>query len=181
MMKRFLLLIMFLLPTFVMAQKNQENSCSPVIGGKICYTDEVEMTGTSCEIIYDNINRWAAERFGKDIFLSNVTTDKDHNSFFIHSKMELMLDEKQKTMIKFDLNIACFNEKYSASITNIVYEYDPANGTDYKTFPAEHVIGNQGKDNTLNFVKDPVLFCNATLFFANNIFNELMDGAQENN
>ena len=179
-MKKYLLLIIMLLPVYTIAQTNRGNDCSPVIGGKICYTDEVDMKGVSCEIIYDNINAWAAERFGRDIFLSNVTTDKERNSFFIHSKMELMLNEVQKTMIKFDLNIACFNEKYTTSLTNIAYEYDPTNGTNYKIFPAEHVIGKQGKANTLDFVKDPELFCNATLFFAQNIFDELLNGAQEN-
>ena len=49
----------------------------------------------------------------------------------------------------------------------------------YKTYPAENVIANNGKSNTIAVIKDPLLFCNATFFFAENLFGEVFDATQE--
>ena len=47
----------------------------------------------------------------------------------------------------------------------------------YKTYPAENVIANNGKSNTIALIKDPLLFCNATFFFAENLFADVFSAA----
>ena len=79
------------------------------------------------------------------------------------------------------MRIYCFDEKYTIELTDITYQYDPNNEKKYKTYPAENVIANNGKSNTIALIKDPLLFCNATFFFAENLFGDVFDAAEDNN
>ena len=75
------------------------------------------------------------------------------------------------------MRIYCYDEKYNVELTDISYQYDPNNEKKYKTYPAENVIANNGKSNTIALIKDPLLFCNATFFFAENLFADVFSAA----
>ena len=49
----------------------------------------------------------------------------------------------------------------------------------FKTYPAEDVIVNDGKANVVEVIKDPKLFCNATFFFAENLFGDIYNSIDE--
>ena len=68
---------------------------------------------------------------------------------------------------------------YSAEVSNIVYQYDPQNNKKFKTYSAESVIANNGKSNTVALIKDPKLFCNATFFFVENLFADILDAVND--
>ena len=57
--------------------------------------------------------------------------------------------------------------------------YDPQNNKKFKTYPAESVIANNGKSNTIALIKDPKLFCNATFFFVENLFADILDAVND--
>ncbi len=147
--------------------------------GKVCYTDEEEIENASRLEIFNAIDAWAKENYGKDVFLSNVHSNKRKGTIFISSKVELLLNDTDKTLIKYKMNITCHDNRYTVEATDIVYQYDPLNDKKYKTYKAEEVIARNGKGNTVELIKDPRLFCDATFFFIENLFADVYGAAVE--
>lgn len=178
-MKKLIFLLFIIIPVLVSAQghKGDAKECAPMKDGKVCYTDTVEMDGMSQIQLFDNINTWAKKTYGKDVFISNVVSNKNKSTIFITSKVELLLNEKEKTILKYKLYITCMDGKYIAEAKNITYLYDPQNDKKFKTYTAEDVIANNGKSNTVAIIKDPKLFCNATFFFIESLFADVYGAA----
>lgn len=181
MAKNILFLLLLMCPLLSMAQghKGSVESCAPMKNGKVCYSDEVDVEGMKKGELFNAIDKWAKKTYGKDVFLSSVTSNKSKSTININSKVELLLNDTDKTIVKYKMRIYCHDEKYNIELTDISYQYDPMNDKKYKTYPAENVIANNGKSNTIAVIKDPLLFCNATFFFAENLFGEVFDAAQE--
>lgn len=173
-------LFLCLCSVFAIAQghKGSVDSCAPMKDGKVCYSDEVDMEGMTKMEIFNAIHKWAKKSYGKDYFLSNISASKSKGTIFVSSKVELLLNDTDKTLIKYKMNIQCFDNRYTIEVSNIVYQYDPENNKKYKTYPAENVIANNGKSNTVAIIKDPLLFCNATFFFVESLFADVYDAAQ---
>ena len=128
-------------------------------------SDDVEIENTSKLEIFNAINAWAKKSYGKDVFLSNVNSNKNKGTIFVSSKVELLLNDTDKTIIKYKMRITCPTQPIHDGVGDIVYQYDPLNDKKYKTYKAEDVIANNGDSNTIALIKDPKLFCNATFFF----------------
>lgn len=181
-MRTFILYIgMLLLPALVVAQgsKGKVDGCAPMKEGKVCYVDEVDMDGMSQQKIYEGISRWAKKNYAKDIFLSNIITNKKKHSLFISSKVELLLNDTDKTIVKYKMNIVCEEGRYTATLTDIYYQYDPNNKKKYENIPAEDVIAHGGKHNKVALIENPELFCNATYFYAESLFGEVFNSLDE--
>jgi len=178
-MKKALLLYMLLSVWFV-ANSQTKATCSPVKNGKICYSDEVKVNNLSESQLFSIINKWAAKTYGSDLFFSNVSSNKGRGTILISSKMELLLGPEERTYIKFRLRIHCHTNYYTVELTDIVYQYDPDNDKRYKTYPAENVIINEGKGNSVSIIKDPKLFCDATHDFAEKQMGEIFDAVKNN-
>ena len=97
----------------------------------------------------------------------------------VQSKVELLLNETDKTLVSYCLKIECKEGMYRCQLTDISYQYDPYNKKKYKNYPAEDVIANGGKGNKVGIIKDPKLFCNATFFYAENLFGEVFNSLDE--
>lgn len=180
-MNKLVYILLILCPVLAIAQghKGSVESCAPMKEGKVCYTDEVEMKGIKQIFLFNAIDKWAKKNYGKDVFLSSVSSSKSKGTISINSKLELLLNDTDKTLIKYKMKISCTDEGYSVELTNITYQYDPKNEKKYKTYAAEDVIANNGNSNTIAIIKDPKLFCNATFFLAENLFGDVFDAAKE--
>lgn len=174
-MKRNIILLFCLLLPAWLAVKGQEATCSPMKNGKICYSDEVEVKSRNKKQIFDTLNKWAIDTFGTDIFFSNVSANRTRGTILISSKVDLLLNETESTYLKFRLRIHCYDKRYTAEISEIVYQYDPYNDKRIKTYPAEQVILREGKGNSVAIVKDPLLFCEATHDYAEKLLGEIFD------
>lgn len=181
MKKQFIFFCLLLLPLWAAAQghKGKVEECAPMKEGKVCYSDEVEVEDKNQTELFEAISKWAKKSYGKDYFLSNVVANKSKGTVSINSKVELLLNDTDKTIVKYKMRIYCFDERYTVEVSNIVYQYDPENNKKYKTYPAENVIANHGKSNTVALIKDPLLFCNATFFFVENLFADVYAAADE--
>ena len=159
----------------VMAQghKGSVSDCAPMKRGKVCYTDMVEMPGLSRDKLFDLIDVWARNNYGKDVFMSNVNSNKLKRTVLVSSKVELLLNDSTKTFLSYKMFITCEENKYTSEVRDIVYQYDAKNNKRFKTYRAEEVIADNGASNTASTIKDPVLFCNATFFFVENLFAEV--------
>ena len=180
-MKKLIILILIMFPVLTMAQghKGQVEECAPMKDGKVCYRDTVHVKDMNQVQIFDVIEKWAKKNYGKDVFLSNVNSKKSKGIINVSSKVELLLNDTDKTIIKYKMKISCHDNSYSAEVGNIVYQYDPENNKKFKTYSAESVIANNGKSNTVALIKDPKLFCNATFFFVENLFAVILDAVNE--
>lgn len=181
MKKQLILFCLCLLPLWAAAQGHtgKVEDCAPMKEGKVCYTDEVEVEDKSRTELFEAISRWAKKSYGKDYFLSNVVTNKSKGTVSVNSKVELLLNETDKTLVKYKMRITCADGGYTVEVSHIVYQYDPENTKKYKTYPAENVIAKNGKSNTVALIKDPLLFCNATFFFVENLFADVYAAADE--
>lgn len=179
--KNILFLLILMCPLLAIAQghKGSVESCAPMKEGKVCYSDEVDAEGMKKGELFNAIDKWARKNYGKDVFLSSVTSSKSKGTINVNSKVELLLNDTDKTIVKYKMRIYCYDEKYNIELTDISYQYDPKNEKKFKTYPAENVIANNGKSNTISVIKDPLLFCNATFFFAENLFGEVFNATQE--
>lgn len=179
-MKKLLILLVAMFPVLIMAQghKGTTDDCAPMKDGKVCYRDEEEIENTSKGEIFNALNAWAKKHYGKDVFLSNVSSNKSKGTLLISSKVELLLNETDKTNLKYKMRITCLDNQYIVEVSDIVYQYDPENRKNFKTYAAEEVIANGGKSNTIALVKDPKLFCNATFFFVESLFGDVFDAAR---
>lgn len=119
------------------------------------------------------------KNYAKDILYSNVATNKKKHTIMVQSKVELLLNETDKTLVSYCLKIECKEGMYRCQLTDISYQYDPYNKKKYKNYPAEDVIVNGGKGNKVGIIKDPKLFCNATFFYAENLFGEVFNSLDE--
>lgn len=180
-MKKVLILVLILLPVLAMAQGHKGNveSCAPMKDGKVYYSDEVEVEDMNQAALFNAVDKWAKKNYGKDVFLSSISSSKSKGTVSVNSKIELLLNDTDKTIVKFKMKIACRNEGYSIELSNITYQYDPENNKKFKTYAAEDVIANNGKSNTIALIKNPILFCNATFFFAEQLFSNVFDAVQE--
>lgn len=179
-MKRFFLLLFSILPMIVAAQghKGTVESCAPTREGKVLYSDKVEVKDSDRQEIFQSIHAWAKENYGKDVFISSVSANKNKGTLFIGSKVELLLNDSEKTIVKYKMRINCQDNGYSVEVTDISYQYSPGGEAKTKTYPAEDVIMGNGKGNTVTAIKDPVLFCNATYFFVESLFADVYDAVE---
>ncbi len=177
-MKKIWLLLLLCLPLACPAQTAKSTSCAPMRNGKVCYTWEVEINAGKTAL-FNALNKWATDTYGREVFLSSVSSNTSRQTVLVSSKVELLLNDTEKTIVKYKLNIACYDNRYAVEIKDIVYQYDPDHDKRYKTWPAESVIANEGKGNTVSSIKDPVLFCNATLYFAENLLADIREAAKK--
>ena len=176
-MRRVLFLILLLLPLYSFAQGNNGtvDNCAPIKQGKVCYSDQESIDGASKQKIYQAIRAWAKENYGKDYFISNMSEDKKNSTIFCSSKIELLINDKDSTVMKYKMHIKCFDNSYQVEINDIAYTYE-VDGKQ-KSIPAEKVISKNGKANKVSSIKDPVAFCNATFFFVEGVFSDIQNAA----
>ena len=95
-MKKILLLIYMMFPVLVMAQghKGEVDECAPMKNGKVCYSDDVEIENTSKLEIFNAINAWAKKSYGKDVFLSNVNSNKNKGTIFVRCISIILLQAR---------------------------------------------------------------------------------------
>lgn len=181
-MKKLLILITCMLPFTshpLFGSHPADPTCAPVRNGKICYYADEARENQSKNQLFETINQWAVKKYGSDVFYSNVSSNKTKGSVLVSSKIELLLDDTDKTLVKFRMRIQCYNNRYTAEITDITYQYNPDDDKRIRTYPAEDVIIREGKENKVAIIKDPLLFCNATRFLAAGILQEINDITQK--
>lgn len=177
-MKKWIISLFLFLPLALAAQgeRGQVTNCAPFKDGRVCYTENVEVQGKSKAELFANINKWSQSTYGMDIFLSNVAANKKAGTLMISSKVELLLENKAKAIIKFRMNINCRENRYEIKVSNIRYQYDPDKNKT-QMFPAEDILINNGKGNKVALVTEPELLCNATFFFVERLYGDVYDAA----
>ncbi|WP_085537142.1 DUF4468 domain-containing protein [Massilibacteroides vaginae] len=181
MKKGIVLLLLTILPALCFAQgnKGKAEACAPEKEGKICYTDNINMKDASQSALYKAISKWANEEYGKDIFISNVSCNHSRKTILISSRIELLLNEKETTILKYKMYISCFDNNYKVEVKDLSFQYDPDNAKRLRTYPAESVIADNGKGNKVPSIKNPELFCNATFFFVEGLLDDVYLAAKE--
>lgn len=175
-----MLITLLFVPALSFAQGNKgvSDSCAPMKGNMICYTDDIRMNGAGSAALYKAISSWAKEEYGKDVFISNVSCNNSKKSILISSKIELLLNDTERTFLKYKMYISCFDNSYTVEVKNLTYQYDPDNTNKLRSYQAEEVIAQNGKGNRVASIKDPLLFCNATLFFVEGLFDNVYEAAK---
>ena len=179
-MKSLICLLLILLPLTCLAQgsKGTVESCAPMKKGKVCYEDVVEMKGFTQDELYNNINKWANHEYGSDIFISNTVGNRVKKTIMINSKIELLLGAEEKTILKYKMYISCHDNEYKVEVRDLTFFYDSEGKGRVRRYPAESILANNGKGNKIAVVKIPEVFCNATFFFVEGLFGDVLDAAK---
>lgn len=179
--KRILIFLLMLFPVLCFAQgnKGKAEACAPMKDGKICYTDDIKMKDASQLALYNAIGKWAKEEYGKDVFISNVSCNQARKTILVSSRVELLLNDEQSTILKYKMYISCFDNNYKVEVKDLTYQYDPDQAKRWRTYPAESVIADNGKGNKVPSIKNPELFCNATFFFVQGLLDDVYLAAKE--
>ena len=172
-MKRLSLLLTVLFTLCQLAQGELKMNDAVAKQKKITYTCTETVAGKSKTQIYSHINRWAKKKYGRDIFVSTVSSNKKNGTIFIGSKIELLLTATDSTILKYKMNISCSQDEYTIKVSDLSYQYDPQNNKRFKIYPAEDVISQQGTNNKVAIIKDPELFYKATYGYMETLFNEV--------
>lgn len=129
------LLTAILFPIFAVAQDDSKYLAGaiPMEDGKVVFADEIEMVPPlfSAKHIYEDMLRWASQRFSKDEAKENwggilkedpekLSIDCIGQEYITFSKSSFSLD---RAMIQFLLNIRCFPGGFSMRISTISYIY----------------------------------------------------------
>lgn len=180
-MKRSIVFLLFFFPAFCFAQGNSGKAkpCAPMQGGKVCYVDNIKLKDASQLNLYKAISKWAKEAYGKDIFISNMSTNNTRKTILISSRVELLLNKEEKTILKYKMYISCFDNNYKVEVKDLTYQYDPDRGDRLRTYSAEDVIAENGKACKIPSIRDPQLFCKATAFFVEGLFDQVFLAAKE--
>ena len=124
-----------LFPIFAVAQDDSKYLAGaiPMEDGKVVFADEIEMVPPlfSAKHIYEDMLRWASQRFSKDEAKENwggilkedpekLSIDCIGQEYITFSKSSFSLD---RAMIQFLLNIRCFPGGFSMRISTISYIY----------------------------------------------------------
>lgn len=175
------LLLMMLFPVLSFAQgnKGKVELCAPMKDGVVCYADDINMKGATQEALYNAISEWAKAEYAKDVFVSNVSSNRGRKTILVSSRVELLLNETEKTILKYKMYISCFDNNYKVEVKNLSFQYDPDRGKKLRTYPAESVIADNGKGNIVPSIKDPLLFCNATFFFIEGLLDDVYIAAKK--
>jgi hypothetical protein len=156
-----------------MAQGASDRSNESDKRKKISYTSTATVKDKDKEEIYSLINQWAKKTYAKDYFVSSISSNKSSGTISINSKIELLLTEKDSTVLKYKLRITCSDEKYSIKVSDLSYQYDPLNKKRFKSYPAEDIISQQGENNKVTIIKNPKLFYKATYSYIQTLFDEI--------
>ncbi len=181
MKKGIVFLLLTLIPVYCLGQgnKGKAEACAPEKDGKICYSDDIKMKNASQLALYNAISKWAKEEYGKDVFISNVSCNHARRTILVSSRIELLLNEKETTILKYKMYISCFDNNYKVEVKDMTYQYDPDNAKRLRTYSAESVIADNGKGNKVPSIKNPELFCNATFFFVEGLLDDVYLAAKE--
>jgi len=179
-MKRLICLLFILFPLICLAQGNKGTveSCAPMKKGKVCYEDVVEMKGFTQDELYNNINKWAKREYGSDIFISNTIANRAKKTIMINSKIELLLGDDEKSILKYKMYISCHDNEYRVEVRDLTFFYDPEGRGRVKRYIAESILANNGKGNKVPAIKIPEVFCNATFFFVEGLFGDVLEAAK---
>lgn len=181
MKKRITIYLLILCPVLCFAQgnKGKAEACAPMKDGKVCYTDDIRMKDASQLELYNAISKWAQEEYGKDFFISNVSCNRARKTILVSSRVELLLNDKESTILKYKMYISCFDNNYKVEVKDLTYQYDQDEDKRSRTYPAESVIADNGKGNKVTSIKNPELFCNATFFFVEGLLDDVYLAAKE--
>ena len=143
-MKKLFFLLLIMLPALATAQghKGEVDECAPMKNGKVCYRDTVHVKDMSQDQIFEVINQWAKKSYAKDIFLSNVNSKKSKGTINVSSKVEMLLNDTDKTIIKYKMKINCHDNCYSAHVRNNLNTNQPHNKKKNKTYTPQSVNAN---------------------------------------
>ncbi len=179
-MKKYLFLLFLIYPLIATAQEEPVTSgrdCAPIINGKVCYIKEVDMKGSTQKMLFNAINEWAKQTYGKDVFSSNVSSNISKGTILTSSKVEMVLTKSEKTFVRYKMFITCDDYKYTVEIKDIRYQYDPTNEKRFKNYTAEELFSDKVKENVISTVKNLDLFCTVTQSLVESLLDDVYKAA----
>ena len=136
-MKRFLMLILAVMPILAFANKDEDkNDLKYLAGaittnkGKVSFTENIELTGASAEQIYERIEEWAEKEYGEGkrgwSRVAYKNADKKElavvgEEYIVFKSTALSLD---RSRIYYQLHIHAEENNCNIEMTNIRYWYE---------------------------------------------------------
>lgn len=175
-MKHLLLFLLFI-PSLLMAQEDQKYLAGavPEDGGKVVFTQKVNVPSLSKDQIFDVMHIWAQQYFSEE-GRRLVYSDKDKGDiaavgeeYLVFQSTALSLD---RSLINYRVTIECENNAATIKLTGIRYEYNVSYQREPEKYVAEEWITDKyalnKKKDKLNRVNGK--FRRKTIDFADEMF-----------
>lgn len=164
------------------AQTQKENvfSSVPEVNGKVVFQQFIHSQGLNEDQSYSLLYKWGKDNYAGNPLLSGIRFDENERSVTVSSKVELLLPEnsegvREKMMMnyRFDANIT--NAGCVLVVRDVTFQSVKEKGKSFfpKTFAAEEMITNSAVNSSGADQELKTNLRKSTLYFLNELYNEL--------
>lgn len=184
-MKR-ILFIIGLVFTFMIganAQTQNENvfSSVPEVNGKVVFQQFIHThKGLSEDQSYSLLYKWGKDNYAGNPLLSGIRFNEKEKSITVSSKVELLLPknsegERKKAMMNYRFDATITNAGCVLIIRDVTYQNVQEKGKSFfpKTSSAEEMITDSSLNSDANEKEFKENLRKGTLYFLNELFNDL--------
>ena len=184
-MKR-ILFIIGLVFTFIIgvnAQTQNENvfSSVPEVNGKVVFQQFIHThKGLSEDQSYSLLYKWGKDNYAGNPLLSGIRFNEKEKSITVSSKVELLLPknsegERKKAMMNYRFDATITNAGCVLIIRDVTYQNVQEKGKSFfpKTSSAEEMITDSSLNSDANEKEFKENLRKGTLYFLNELFNDL--------
>lgn len=131
-MNRLLLCIIGSLTSVICLAQSAKFNDVAVVNAKVVFTKDImPAQRLSNGALYEKLNEWAVNNYGKDPFISSLRSDPKNEQIIVKSRIELSLPANrgtnEKMIMRYRINAMVRNGKYIFEITEISYLYENSN------------------------------------------------------
>ena len=161
-------------------QKENVFSSVPEVNGKVVFQQFIHTEGLNEDQSYALLYKWGKDNYAGNPLLSGIRFTEKEKSLTVSSKVESLLPEnsdgvRQKMMMnyRFDANIT--NAGCVLVVRDVTYQSAQGKGSSFfpKLFAAEDMITDSAVSSTSNEQEFRNNLRKSTLFFLNELYNDL--------
>lgn len=145
---------------------------------KVVFLKEIPISNKNMDYNYFVLKEWGKKNYSNDITQSNIRYDNKNKEILVKSRVELILPEnseglRESVLMIYHLNAFILDNKCILEVKNITY--NSPERTTIRSFKAEDIISDEAIRINDDLGEFRVNTKKSTLYFLNELANELAD------
>lgn len=151
---------------------------------KVVFLKEIPISNKNMDYNYFVLKEWGKKNYSNDITQSNIRYDNKNKEILVKSRVELILPEnseglRESVLMIYRLNAFILDNKCILEVKNITY--NSPERTTIRSFKAEDIISDEAIRINDDLGEFRVNTKKSTLYFLNELANELADVLNKEN
>lgn len=151
---------------------------------KVVFLKEIPISNKNMDYNYFVLKEWGKKNYSNDITQSNIRYDNKNKEILVKSRVELILPEnseglRESVLMIYHLNAFILDNKCILEVKNITY--NSPERTTIRSFKAEDIISDEAIRINDDLGEFRVNTKKSTLYFLNELANELADVLNKEN